>query len=65
MADLQIDRDRRVADVETVYDPEKGNLNRLFATARPLLKTVEDGTGLPPLKVAALQPFLVKNIFTD
>ena len=65
MADLQIDRDRRVADVETVYDPDKGNLNRLFATATPLIRTVDDGTGLPPLKVAALQPFLVKNIFTD
>ena len=34
--DLRIDRDRRVADVETVYDPERGNpFNRLFATARP------------------------------
>jgi mono/diheme cytochrome c family protein len=65
MADLQIDRDRRVADVDTVFDTEKGNLNGLFATARPLLKTIEDGTGLPPLKIAALEPFLVKNIFTD
>ena len=34
--DLQIDRDRRVADVETVYDPERGIFNSLFATARPL-----------------------------
>src|SRR5205807_10122537 len=27
--DLQIDRDRRVADLETVYDAEKGNFNHL------------------------------------
>ena len=33
---LTIQRDRRVADVETVFDPERGNLNRLFATAMPL-----------------------------
>ena len=32
--DLTINRDRRVADVETVFDPEPGNpFNRLFATA--------------------------------
>jgi Di-haem oxidoreductase, putative peroxidase len=65
IADLQIDRDRRVADVETVYDPDKGNLNSLFATATPLVKTIDDGTGLPPLKVPALEPYLVKNIYTD
>ena len=63
--DLQIDRDRRVADVETQFDAEKGNLNGLYATATKLVKTIDDGTGLPPLTVAAMQPFLVKNIFTD
>ncbi len=65
VADLRIDRDRRVADVETVYDAERGIMNDLFATATPLVKTVDDETGLPPLKIAARQPFLVKNIFTD
>jgi CxxC motif-containing protein (DUF1111 family) len=65
VADLPIDRDRRVADVETVFNAEKGVINRLFATAAPRFQTVDDGTGLPPLKVPALQPFLVKNIFTD
>src|SRR5262249_8087410 len=34
--DLQINRDRRVADVETVYDPVKGIFNNLFSTAAPL-----------------------------
>ena len=59
VADLQIDRDRRVADVETTYDPARGVMNALFATASPLIKT-ENGMKLP-----LLQPFLVKNIFTD
>jgi mono/diheme cytochrome c family protein len=65
IADLQIDRDRRVADVETEFNAEKGGLNGLFATATQLVKAVDDGTGLPPLKVAAMQPFIAKNIFTD
>src|SRR6266511_2238006 len=62
---LQIDRDRRVADVETVYDPINGILNRLFATATPSYVEVDDGTENPPLKQPALKPFLVENIFTD
>jgi CxxC motif-containing protein (DUF1111 family) len=63
--DLQIDRDRRVADVETVFDPDRGNLNHLFATAIPRFVTKDDGAGFPALKTPSLQPFLVKNIFTD
>lgn len=31
--DLQINSDRRVADVDTVYDPVKGIFNNLFGTA--------------------------------
>src|SRR5262245_11838952 len=63
--DLLINRDRRVADVETVYDPNKGIFNHLFATATPLFTIFDDGKGLPPLRTPAYQPFLVKNIFTD
>ncbi len=63
--DLQIDRDRRVADVETVYDPDRGILNRLFATATPLFDSVADGSAYPALKRPKLRPFLVRNIFTD
>lgn len=63
--DLRIDRDRRVADVETVYDPERGNFNHLFATAIPLFDAVEDHDGFPARKVPKMQPFVVKNIFTD
>lgn len=65
VANLQIDKDRRVADVETVFDPEHGNLNSLFATAALRLNTKDDGSGLPALQQPAGQPFLVTNIFTD
>ncbi len=63
--DLMIARDRRVADVETVYDEERGIFNHLFATATPLFTLLDDGKGLPPLRTPAYRPFLVKNIFTD
>jgi mono/diheme cytochrome c family protein len=63
--DLQINRDRRVADVETVFDPERGIFNSLFATAHPLFDSVDDHLGFPALKLPRLQPFLVQNIFTD
>jgi mono/diheme cytochrome c family protein len=63
--DLTVVRDRRVADVETVYDPVRGAFNRLFATARPLFTAVPDDTGFPPVKKPAAAPFVVRNIFTD
>ena len=63
--DLQIDHDRRVANMDAVYDPQKGIMNNLFATATPLIVTIDDHSGFPPLKQPALNPFLVKDIFTD
>ncbi len=63
--DLMINHDRRVADVETVYDPANGNFNTLFATAKGLINTVNDGTGYPPLQQPQGNRFLVRNIFTD
>ncbi len=63
--DLPINRDRRVADVETVFDQERGIFNNLFATASPLFDTVDDQLGFPALKQPRLQPFLVQNIFAD
>ena len=63
--DLQINRDRRVADVETVFDIERGIFNDLFATATPLFVETDDAGSFPNLKRPALQPFLVSNIFTD
>ena len=65
ISDLTINHDRRVADLETVYDPARGIFNNLFATAAPLIKVMYDGSGNPPLKVPAGNPFMVKNIYTD
>ena len=38
--DLTINHDRRVADVETVYDQVKGIFNSLFATATTLYQDI-------------------------
>jgi hypothetical protein len=65
VADLTVGRDRRVADVDTVFDPARGHLNRLFATAQPLFTTMTDVTGLPTLKVPLHGKFVVRNIYTD
>jgi hypothetical protein len=62
--DLLVDRDRRVADVETGHDPERGIFNRLFATASTLFDVVEDGDPNPKLLPKG-EPFLVRNIFAD
>ena len=63
--DLRIMRDRRVADVETVYDNQRGIFNNLFATANPIFNTVADASDFPALKKPKLQPFIVENIFSD
>lgn len=65
IANLTINHDRRVADVETSYDPLRGIFNTLFATATPLFHNVDDGSGLPTLKVPNGDSFVVKDIFTD
>jgi hypothetical protein len=62
---LAIVHDRRVADVQTVFDPVNGIFNRLFSTATPLLNVTPDLSGYADLKRPAQQGFLVKNIFTD
>jgi hypothetical protein len=63
--DLPLTDDRRVADVDTVFDPISGALNGMFATATPLYTTTDDGSGWPPLKHPARGSFLVSDIFTD
>jgi hypothetical protein len=63
--DLRIERDRRVADVETVHDPARGHFNDLFATATALFVETDDGSGHPSLKRPRGEPFLVENVFTD
>ncbi len=64
VADLEIQRDRRVADVETTLSA-KGIFNRLFATATGLFTEVDDGFGFPTLKEPVGGSFLVENVFTD
>jgi hypothetical protein len=65
VADMMIEHDRRVADLDTVFDPVRGNLNQMFATATPSLHVVDDGSGFPSIKVPNGGPFLVKDIYTD
>jgi CxxC motif-containing protein (DUF1111 family) len=62
---LTINRDRRIADVETVHDAQRGIFNELFATASLRLVETNDGTGHPTLKLPANQSFVVRNFFAD
>ena len=62
--DLTIESDRRIADVETQYDPRRGIFNRLFAEARQLTTSVDDGQE-PPILQPNGDSFVVRNIFTD
>lgn len=63
--DLTIDNDRRVADVETEFDPVRGIFNNLFAIATPLFHMVDDGTGFPPQLLPNEDSFVVENFFSD
>jgi hypothetical protein len=62
--DLVLDYDRRVADVETHFDPQQGIFNCLFANAVTEVVVVPDGQPLPKLLPAG-KSFEVHNIFTD
>jgi hypothetical protein len=62
---LTINHDRRVADIETMFDPQKVGFNGLFATASLLINVSNDVSGLPPLKAPVGGSFVVSNIFTD
>jgi hypothetical protein len=62
---LKIERDRRVADVETVYDPKRAVLNGLYATARLLVYEEDDGSGHPTIKRPMQGSFVVRNFFAD
>jgi hypothetical protein len=65
ISDMTINHDRRVADLDTVYDPVHGIFNSLFATATTLYQDINDGSGYPDLKIAQGNSFVVKDIFTD
>ncbi|MBX5460558.1 MAG: thiol oxidoreductase-like protein [Steroidobacteraceae bacterium] len=62
---LTINHDRRVADVETVYDPQRGIFNQLFSTVSLRIIEQNDGSGHPTLKLPAQQSFVVRNFFAD
>ncbi len=65
--DLRIEHDRRVADVLTAFDPAHANavFSRLYATATPRFDSIDDGLGLPTLKLPQLHPFAVRKFFSD
>ena len=65
IADLSIEDDRRVADVETTYAPEAGGLNGLFAEAAGRFVVENDDSGYPALKRPAGGSFVVRDIFSD
>ncbi len=65
VTNLTLNHDRRVADLETVFDPARGIFNSLFATAVPLIVTQDDGSGLPLMKLPAGGSFVVKDLLTD
>jgi hypothetical protein len=65
IADMTINHDRRVADLETNYDTVNGVFNSLFATATALYYIHDDGSGQPVLKLPLENSFVVKDIFTD
>lgn len=61
---LTVETDRRVADVETNYDPNRGIFNDLFAVATTLFEVFDDGLAYPQL-LPAEDRFEVRNVFTD
>ncbi len=61
---LTVDSDRRVADVETRFDPQNGIFNQLFATATTFLESKDDGEAFPQLLPAG-NAFEVENFFSD
>jgi len=66
ISDLTINRDRRVADVETNFDLNQSNpFNRLFASATTLLANPSSIGQAGVAKIPAFASFTVRNIFTD
>jgi len=63
--EVTILHDRRVADVETEYEPSLGLFNGLYATASLLVSEEDDGSGQPTIKRPLRNPFVVRNFFAD
>jgi hypothetical protein len=62
---MTIRRDRRIADVDTSYDPSRAILNGLYATARLLVYEEDDGSGHPTVKRPMQEAYVVRNFFAD
>jgi hypothetical protein len=63
--DLVVEHDRRVADVETVFDPQQPGFNRLTATATPRFQLAPLGTQHPARKLPIGGVFVVHDLFAD
>ena len=61
---MAIQSDRRVADVETAYDPTQGIFNSLFATATTQFTELDDGDAYPQLLPNGKR-FVVRNFYSD
>ena len=64
VARFRIEHDRRVADVDTKYDPARGILNHLYSSVTTMFRVVADGAAYPKL-LPKRQSFVVDNLFTD
>ncbi len=62
--DMKIEGDRRVADVDTSFDPLQGIFNQLFSTATPLVNVIPDLPN-PPYQEAQFNSFQVEGIYSD
>jgi hypothetical protein len=60
---MKVNRDRRVADVDTAFNP-LGIFNRLFASATALVNVIADPPR-PPLQVPQLGSFPVEGLYSD
>jgi hypothetical protein len=62
---MVITRDRRVADVETTYNPAQGVFNDLYAVGTVLFSENDDGSGHPTIKIPNRQSFFIRNFYAD
>jgi hypothetical protein len=62
---MVITRDRRVADVETSYDPSRGIFNQMYAVASLLVSENDDGSGFPTIKIPNRGSFFIRNFYAD
>lgn len=61
---LVIESDRRIADIETDYQPEKAIFNGLYSELSTMITAVDDGDQYPML-LPKKEPFKVHNFFSD